>query len=208
MHRALFGARAPVLVRAFQLMLIKQPLSRPERDGGELYLDVALAPRKFHVADRRFAQVRYRIGAARYQEPVDEHGRRRLGAISFWNKSRKPCVGAEPERSSTVTKAASDLIIGQSVPGCEMPDASGRRIQPFQTVIGSYVKASPTVFSHAPHPVTRKLFGDSVRYDRRAFRPRIVNASKTALNGRDPEPAFTIEEQGLNNSRRNSVGAG
>src|SRR5215470_4529589 len=128
MHRALFGERTPDLVYAFQLMLITQTLSRPERDAAELYLDIALVPRKLQVANRRLAQVRYGIRTARYLEPVDERDRRRLRAIRLGDESRKPSIRAEPERPLAVTKAAYHLIIGQSVRGCEMPDASCRWI--------------------------------------------------------------------------------
>src|SRR2546428_14090218 len=115
MHRALFGARAPDLVRAFQLILITQTLSRPECDAGELHVDIALAPRKLQAANRGFAQVRYGIGAARYLEPVDERGRRRLGVIRLGDEPRKPRMRAEPERPLTVTKTVYHLIVGQSV---------------------------------------------------------------------------------------------
>src|SRR5262245_48445949 len=187
-------------------MLIAEGLTRSECKTCEVYSDIALVRGQLQVANRRFAQVRHRKGIARYLEPVDERNWRRLEAIRLGDEPRNPGVRAEPERPLAVAKAAYHLIIGQSVRGCEMPDAPCRRIQPVQAVISRSVEAAPLVLTNAPHPVACKPFGDCVNNGRRALRRRVVNTSKAPLAERNPEPPFAIHEQASEYPCRKPVG--
>src|SRR4051812_27079832 len=108
--RALVCGRAPIRVRAFELVLITQLLGVCDAEAEEVYLQIVLCGIEREFADLRATEFGERLFDSRDLETVNQDGRGDRRAFGLRVEPRETLERAKPERALTVAESSADKI--------------------------------------------------------------------------------------------------
>src|SRR5262249_28674251 len=114
-HSLLGRGRAPLPVRAFELILVTQILARVEINRKEINLQIILIVSELKIRNLRAAQLSHRTALAGDAQTAESNRRRRMHALRLRDKTGEACLRAEPERPAAIAESRGDEVARESI---------------------------------------------------------------------------------------------